>query len=152
MKYNPCTFFSKANVSVVLVATSYRINLSTITLTAMTTGVPVQRYSTQSRKYTDTILGISCRCFFHDAFLLTLIFHNLCAFSGQVGVNFALIESHEHAVMHRDQRSRSGYSLNNMLNFSLFFTKPYHTVYPRTLEIYGTRHMGPFCDTFACFF
>ncbi len=150
MKYNPCTFFSKANVSVVLVATSHRIHLSTVIFTAMTTGVPVQRYSTQPRKYTDTILGISLKKNVITHFLLTLIFHNLIQlFLGKSEWTAELIETHEHAVMHRDQWSRSGYSLNNMLNFSLFFAKPYDTVYPRTLEIYGTRHMGPFCDTFA---
>ncbi len=45
-----------------------------------------------------------------------------------------------------DQRPSSGVSLNNALNYGLFFTKPYH-IPPEHLE----HLMGLFSDTFASF-
>ncbi len=84
-----------------------------------------------SEKCTQILMGIS-RLFM---FFAILISHNLCAFPGRVGMNRCLIDSHEHAVVHRNQWRKSGYLLNNNVTFWFVFPQTLSDILPYTWNI-----------------
>ncbi len=88
-----------------------------------------------SEKWTQILLWefqgiVSCFMFF-----AILISHNLCAFPGRVGMNRCLIDSHECAAVHRNQRRKSGYLLNNNVTFRFIFPQTLSDILPYTWNI-----------------